>query len=118
MEGDTLVIETANYSAGVLNQYVETPGQPTKGLAALGGAHVGREDWTSMRRASGSSSRSTSRDPEFFTQALQSARRRSTRRAISVDTVQSARRRRTRARFAIDVVELRRRATRDTEPMI
>jgi len=32
MEGDTLVIETANYAAGVLNQYVETPGQPTKGL--------------------------------------------------------------------------------------
>ena len=32
LEGDTLVIETANYSAGVLNQYVETPGQPTKGL--------------------------------------------------------------------------------------
>jgi len=32
MEGDTLVIETANYSAGVLNQYVEQPGQPTKGL--------------------------------------------------------------------------------------
>ena len=31
-EGDTLVIETANYAAGVLNQYVETPGQPTKGL--------------------------------------------------------------------------------------
>ena len=32
MEGDTLVIETANYSAGVVNQYVEQPGQPTKGL--------------------------------------------------------------------------------------
>src|SRR5262245_1429894 len=32
MEGDALVIETANYSAGVLNQYVEQPGQPTKGL--------------------------------------------------------------------------------------
>jgi Family of unknown function (DUF6152) len=32
VEGDTLVIETANYSAGVLNQYVEQPGQPTKGL--------------------------------------------------------------------------------------
>jgi len=32
MEGDTLVIETANYSPGVLNQYVEQPGQPTKGL--------------------------------------------------------------------------------------
>ena len=31
-EGDTLVIDTANYSAGVLNQYVEQPGQPTKGL--------------------------------------------------------------------------------------
>jgi len=31
-EGDTLVIETGNYSAGVLNQYVEQPGQPTKGL--------------------------------------------------------------------------------------
>ena len=31
-DGDTLVIETGNYSAGVLNQYVEQPGQPTKGL--------------------------------------------------------------------------------------
>jgi hypothetical protein len=31
-EGDTLVIETGNYSAGVLNQYVEEPGQPTRGL--------------------------------------------------------------------------------------
>ena len=31
-EGDTLVIETASYSQGVLNQYVEQPGQPTKGL--------------------------------------------------------------------------------------
>jgi len=31
-EGDTLVIETANYAAGVLNQYVEQPGKPTKGL--------------------------------------------------------------------------------------
>jgi len=31
-EGDTLVIETASYAAGVLNQYVEQPGQPTKGL--------------------------------------------------------------------------------------
>ena len=41
MEGDTLVIETANYSAGVLNQYVEQPGQPTQGPAALRGAHVG-----------------------------------------------------------------------------
>jgi hypothetical protein len=31
-ESDTLVIETANYSPGVLNQYVEQPGQPTRGL--------------------------------------------------------------------------------------
>ncbi|HET9216237.1 MAG TPA: DUF6152 family protein [Terriglobia bacterium] len=31
-EGDTLVIETSNFSAGVLNQYVEQQGQPTKGL--------------------------------------------------------------------------------------
>ena len=31
-EGDTLVIETANFSAGVMNQYVEEAGQPTKGL--------------------------------------------------------------------------------------
>ena len=31
-EGETLVIETGNYSAGVLNQYVEQAGQPTKGL--------------------------------------------------------------------------------------
>jgi len=31
-EGDTLVIETGNYAAGVLNQYVETPGQSTRGL--------------------------------------------------------------------------------------
>jgi hypothetical protein len=31
-DGDTLVIETANYAAGVLSQYVEVPGQPTRGL--------------------------------------------------------------------------------------
>ena len=31
-EDDTLVIETANYSAGVLRQYVEMPGQPTRGM--------------------------------------------------------------------------------------
>jgi hypothetical protein len=27
-----IVIDTGNYSAGVLNQYVEQQGQPTKGL--------------------------------------------------------------------------------------
>ena len=31
-EGDTLVIETANYAAGVLSQYVETPGMPIRGM--------------------------------------------------------------------------------------
>jgi len=31
-EGDTLVIETGNYSAGVLEQYVEQRSQPTRGL--------------------------------------------------------------------------------------
>ena len=31
-EGDTLVVETANYSEGVLRQYVETPGEPTRGM--------------------------------------------------------------------------------------
>jgi hypothetical protein len=31
-EGDTLVIETGNYPAGVLEQYIEQRGQPTKGL--------------------------------------------------------------------------------------
>lgn len=31
-DGDTLVVETANYAAGVLRQYVETPGEPTRGM--------------------------------------------------------------------------------------
>ena len=31
-DGDTLVVETAYYANGVLNQYVEQPGQPTRGL--------------------------------------------------------------------------------------
>ncbi len=65
-EGDTLVIETANYSAGVLNQYVEVPGQPTRGLlhsAAL----------TSVERVRLDAARQqlvveiTLKDPEFFT---------------------------------------------------
>jgi hypothetical protein len=69
MEGDTLVIETANYSAGVLNQYVETPGQPTRGLlhsAAL----------TSVERLHLDAARQRLvveidlSDPEFFTQAF------------------------------------------------
>jgi hypothetical protein len=65
-EGDTLVIETANYSAGVLNQYVEEAGKPTRGLlhsAAL----------TSIERLSFDAERQrlvvevALKDPEFFT---------------------------------------------------
>jgi hypothetical protein len=65
-EGDTLVIETGNYAAGVLNQYVEEPGQPTRGLlhsAAL----------TSVERLSFDAARQRLvveirlQDPEFFT---------------------------------------------------
>lgn len=65
-EGDTLVIETGNYSAGVLNQYVEQPGQPTRGLlhsAAL----------TTVERVHLDAARQrlvvefALQDPEFFT---------------------------------------------------
>jgi len=73
MEGDSLVIETANYSAGVLNQYVEQPGQPTKGLlhsAAL----------TSVERLSLDAARQRLvveidlTDPEFFKQPFPRSR--------------------------------------------
>jgi Family of unknown function (DUF6152) len=65
-EGDTLVIETGNFPAGVLNQYVETPGQPTRGLlhsAAL----------TTVERLHLDAARQrlvveiSQKDPEFFT---------------------------------------------------
>src|SRR5688572_4730353 len=68
-DGDTLVIETGNYAAGVLNQYVEQPGQPTKGLlhsAAL----------TSVERLHLDAARQRLvveidlTDPEFFKQAF------------------------------------------------
>lgn len=52
MEGDTLVIDTGNYAAGVLNQYVERPGQPTRGLlhsAALTSVERVHLDATSQR---------------------------------------------------------------------
>ena len=66
-DGDTLVVETSNFSAGVLNQYVEQPGQPTKGLlhsAAL----------TTTERIHFDAARQRlivdidMTDPEFFTQ--------------------------------------------------
>lgn len=65
-EGDTLVIETGNYAPGVLNQYVEMPGQPTRGLlhsAAL----------TTVERVHLDAARQRlvvefdMKDPEFFT---------------------------------------------------
>ena len=72
-EGDTLVIETANYSAGVLSQYVEEPGKPTRGMlhsAAL----------TSVERISFDAARQRLvvevwlEDPEFFTRDFDVAR--------------------------------------------
>jgi len=66
-EGDTLVIETANYSAGVLNQYVEQAGQPTKGLlhsAALTTVERLRVDAARQRLVVDIDQT----DPEFFKQ--------------------------------------------------
>jgi len=66
-EGDTLVIETANFPIGVLNQYVEQPGQPTKGLlhsAALQVVERIRLDPETGRLVV----EIDQTDPEFFTQ--------------------------------------------------
>jgi Family of unknown function (DUF6152) len=68
-EGDTLVIETANYAPGVLNQYVEQPGQPTKGLlhsAALTTVERIHVDMARQRLVV----ESDLTDPEFFKQAF------------------------------------------------
>jgi Family of unknown function (DUF6152) len=70
MDGDTLVIETANYAAGVLNQYVETPGQPTRGLlhsAALTSVERVHLDAAGQRLVV----EIDLTDPEFFTQPFQ-----------------------------------------------
>jgi Family of unknown function (DUF6152) len=72
-EGDTLVIDTGNYSAGVLNQYVEMAGQPTRGLlhsAAL----------TTVERVHLDAERQrlvvefALKDPEFFTRDFDPSR--------------------------------------------
>jgi hypothetical protein len=71
-EGDTLVVETANYSAGVLNQYVEQPGQPTKGLlhsAALTSVERIRLDPARQRLVV----EIDLLDPEFFTRPFPTA---------------------------------------------
>jgi hypothetical protein len=65
-EGDTLVIETGNYAPGVLNQYVEMPGQPTRGLlhsAALTTVERLRLDAARQRLVV----EFELKDPEFFT---------------------------------------------------
>lgn len=66
-EGDTLVIETGDYAPGVLNQYVEQPGQPTKGLlhsAALSSVERVHLDAARQRLVV----EIDLADPEFFTQ--------------------------------------------------
>jgi hypothetical protein len=67
IEGDALVIETANYAPGVLNQYVEQPGKPTRGLlhsAALTSVERVRLDVVRQRLVV----EIDLVDPEFFTQ--------------------------------------------------
>jgi Family of unknown function (DUF6152) len=67
MDGDTLVIETANYAPGVLNQYVEMAGKPTRGLlhsAALTNTERIHLDAARQRIVV----EVDQQDPEFFTQ--------------------------------------------------
>jgi Family of unknown function (DUF6152) len=65
-EGDTLVIETGNFAAGVLNQYVEMAGQPTRGL-------LHSAELTSVERLHLDAARQrlvveiTMKDPAYFT---------------------------------------------------
>jgi hypothetical protein len=66
-DGDVLVIDTAKYAAGVLNQYVEQPGQPTRGLlhsAALTSVERVRLDAARQRLVV----EIDLQDPDFFTQ--------------------------------------------------
>jgi hypothetical protein len=72
-EGDTLVVETANYAAGVLSQYVEEPGKPTRGLlhsAALTSVERIRLDAERQRLVV----EVALKDPEFFTRDFDIAR--------------------------------------------
>jgi hypothetical protein len=71
-EGDTLVIETANYAPGVINQYVEQAGQPTRGLlhsAALTTVERLRLDASRQRLVI----EITLKDPVFFTREFDPA---------------------------------------------
>jgi hypothetical protein len=68
-EGDTLVIETENYSAGVLEQYVQQRGQPQKGVL-----HSAALKTVERLRVDGASQRLIVEvditDPEFYKQPL------------------------------------------------
>jgi hypothetical protein len=68
-DGDTLVIETENFSSGVLEQYVERPGQPTRGMlhsSALKTVERLRLDAARQRLVL----EITDVDPEFYKQPL------------------------------------------------
>ena len=68
-DGDTLVIETASYASGVLEQYVERSGQPTRGLlhsSALTTVERLRLDVARQRLVL----EITDADPEFYQQPL------------------------------------------------
>src|SRR5580765_6284836 len=72
MDGDTLVIETANFGPGVLNQYVEMAGKPTRGL-------LHSAAFTSVERLHLDAARQRlvveidQSDPDFFTQPFPKA---------------------------------------------
>ncbi len=71
-EGDTLVIETASYAEGVLRQYVEMPGQPTRGLP-----HSAQLRTVERLRFDSASNRLQltieHEDPEYFTRSFDPA---------------------------------------------
>lgn len=72
-EGDTLVIETSHYSAGVMSQYVEQPGKPTRGMlhsAALTSVERLRFNPDSQRVEL----TMEFSDPEYFTRDFPAAR--------------------------------------------
>jgi hypothetical protein len=69
-DGNTLVIDTANYAKGVVNQYVEQPGQPTKGLLhSAAFATTERIHFDAARQRLVVEFDMT--DPEYFTQPFQ-----------------------------------------------
>jgi hypothetical protein len=72
-DGDALVIDTGNYSAGVLNQYVEQPGQPTRGLLHSAALTSVERLWLDAARQRLVVEVDLA-DPEFFTKPFTRAR--------------------------------------------